>query len=121
MGDIDPESEALIRQLHRELNGLTRSTRRAAVSFPPVDANRRDIRENKSRGGSKDTGRPYKRKVTSSSDESDSDDSDRRQSRKQHKPTRTTSGKHPLSTVIAKMLSCTRIESYMVMHRIIWC
>jgi hypothetical protein len=27
MGDIDAASEALMRQLHRELNGLTRSTR----------------------------------------------------------------------------------------------
>lgn len=27
MGDIDPETQALMRKLHRELNGLTRSTR----------------------------------------------------------------------------------------------
>lgn len=29
MADLDPASEALIRQLHRELNGLTRTSRRA--------------------------------------------------------------------------------------------
>eukprot|EP00955_Chlamydomonas_euryale_P045488 353171-Chlamydomonas_euryale.AAC.4 len=49
MGDIDPETEALMRKLHRELNGLTRSTRprgqagaarttRAEAPAPPSDS-----------------------------------------------------------------------------------
>ena len=40
MGDTDPETEALVRQLHRELNGLTRS-RHAAAQEPPFKRSRR--------------------------------------------------------------------------------
>ncbi|BDA44289.1 hypothetical protein COCOBI_05-4730 [Coccomyxa sp. Obi] len=35
MTDTDPETEALIRQIHREVNGLTRPRRSAAVSGQP--------------------------------------------------------------------------------------
>lgn len=42
MADTDPETEALVRQLHRELNGLTRS-RHAAALEPPFKRPRRGI------------------------------------------------------------------------------
>lgn len=36
--EIDPESEALVRQLHRELNGLTRTSRRGGAPHPSSDS-----------------------------------------------------------------------------------
>lgn len=44
MDSCDPESEALIWKLHRELNGLTRSTRRGKSEFVSLEDTRKETR-----------------------------------------------------------------------------
>jgi hypothetical protein len=77
--NCDPESEALIWKLHRELNGLTRSARRANTEFVSLDDTRREARQPANRSRAKpastsqqtEPGAPPKRRKPSNLDDNE--------------------------------------------------
>lgn len=89
--NIDPESEALIRQLHRELNGLTRSTRGGdrGASRPSTSALRRPGLKDTQRNSSEPGRRKAAQHSASSGNEASTSGSEERPAKKhrqqQHK------------------------------------